>query len=173
MIVVELCFNVYILEIHYIYANIYSELNVFLTGGKSQRVARPSLTASQTATTSNSVGAAIERRSVGRPRKNARKACSTNVSAQPQSTAAAVAISRKPTGGLCKKRRFGPDGGPLPALLPKPLSHQQRCFVLEHRCFLVRNLEKIRKTKQPVGHTNNQVRSRYFIFTFQITIYSY
>ena len=30
----------------------------------------------------------------------------------------------------------------------KPLSHQQRLFILAHRCFLIRNLEKVRKTRE-------------------------
>ena len=30
----------------------------------------------------------------------------------------------------------------------KPMSHQQRCFAQEHRCFLLRNLEKVRRVRE-------------------------
>ena len=32
----------------------------------------------------------------------------------------------------------------------KPMSHQQRCFAQEHRCFLLRNLEKVRRVREKI-----------------------
>ena len=32
----------------------------------------------------------------------------------------------------------------------KPMSHQQRCFAQEHRCFLLRNLEKVRRIREKI-----------------------
>lgn len=29
----------------------------------------------------------------------------------------------------------------------KPMSHQQRCYVQKHHCFLLRNYEKVKKAK--------------------------
>ncbi|OXU28648.1 hypothetical protein TSAR_004817 [Trichomalopsis sarcophagae] len=137
-------------------------------GGKSQRVARPALLSNQSSggnsinnngNVPTSVIPTIERRSVGRPRKNARKTNSIG-SAAPghagqQSGQSSLPASSSRKGGLCK-RRIGPDGNPLPMPQIKPLSHQQRCFVLEHRCFLVRNIEKLRRGKLPVSQLNAQ-----------------
>jgi hypothetical protein len=30
------------------------------------------------------------------------------------------------------------------------MSHQQRCFAQEHRCFLLRNLEKVRRIREKI-----------------------
>ena len=136
---------------------------IFL-GGKSQRVPRASAAINQAAQSTNSAEAKPERRSVGRPRKNARKINNVDVKVQtivsstvpvaPNTTATA---NRKSNGLV--KRRFGPDGNSLPGLpLFKPLSHQQRCFVQEHQCFLVRNIERMRGAKQPVSQFNAQVK---------------
>ncbi|XP_018565359.1 histone-lysine N-methyltransferase ash1 [Anoplophora glabripennis] len=35
----------------------------------------------------------------------------------------------------------------LPQIQVKPMSHQQKCFILEHHCFLLRNLTKVRKVR--------------------------
>ncbi|KAG5891123.1 hypothetical protein JTB14_022235 [Gonioctena quinquepunctata] len=35
----------------------------------------------------------------------------------------------------------------LPTIQVKPMSHQQKCFILEHHCFLLRNLTKVRKVR--------------------------
>ncbi|XP_023012167.2 histone-lysine N-methyltransferase ash1 isoform X1 [Leptinotarsa decemlineata] len=35
----------------------------------------------------------------------------------------------------------------LPTIQVKPMSHQQKCFILEHHCFLLRNLSKVRKVR--------------------------
>ena len=32
----------------------------------------------------------------------------------------------------------------------KPMSHQQRCFAQEHRCFLLRNFEKVRRVREKI-----------------------
>ncbi|XP_014480309.1 PREDICTED: histone-lysine N-methyltransferase ash1 [Dinoponera quadriceps] len=96
-------------------------------GGKSQRVARsiPALPA-QAETT--------ERRTVGRPRKNVRKS-NTVQSANSKS--------------LCKSRKMG-DTTLTHAPQLRPMSYQQRCFAREHHCFLLRNLEKVRRLKSSV-----------------------
>ncbi|KAJ8665327.1 hypothetical protein QAD02_006989 [Eretmocerus hayati] len=122
-------------------------------GGKSQRVARPSAPVNQSRGLEN-----YDKRAGGRPRKNSRKANSSSVCQSPakqslNSTTTAVSDGKK---SLCKKRRLGPDGKPLPAPTPKPMSHQQRCYVLQHRCFLVRNIEKIRKNKRPINQLGSQ-----------------
>ncbi|XP_072760581.1 uncharacterized protein Ash1 isoform X2 [Anoplolepis gracilipes] len=95
-------------------------------GGKSQRVARsvPSLPSSQVEST--------ERRSVGRPRKNIRK-----------SNAVQSANSKN----ICKSRKVGDPTLTHNTPQLKPMSYQQRCFAREHHCFLLRNLEKVRRLK--------------------------
>ncbi|XP_050293205.1 histone-lysine N-methyltransferase ash1 [Anthonomus grandis grandis] len=35
----------------------------------------------------------------------------------------------------------------VPQIQVKPMSHQQKCFILEHHCFLLRNLTKVRKVR--------------------------
>lgn len=95
-------------------------------GGKSQRVARSvlSLPSSQVEST--------ERRSVGRPRKNIRK-----------SNAVQSANSKN----ICKSRKVGDPTLTHNTPQLKPMSYQQRCFAREHHCFLLRNLEKVRRLK--------------------------
>ncbi|KAG5325554.1 ASH1 methyltransferase, partial [Pseudoatta argentina] len=110
-------------------------------GGKSQRVARsvPSLPSQMEP---------IERRSVGRPRKNIRK-----------SNAVQSANSKN----ICKSRKVGDPilAHNTPQL--KPMSYQQRCFAREHHCFLLRNLEKVRRLKsasvQQVQIQNGKAKS--------------
>ncbi|XP_077260397.1 histone-lysine N-methyltransferase ash1 isoform X2 [Temnothorax americanus] len=110
-------------------------------GGKSQRVARsiPSLP-SQMET--------IERRSVGRPRKNIRK-----------SNAVQSANSKN----ICKSRKVGDPTLTHNTPQLKPMSYQQRCFAREHHCFLLRNLEKVRRLKsasvQQVQVQNGKTKS--------------
>lgn len=85
-------------------------------GGKSQRVRQ------STAVTQNGSGGHGGR--VGRPRKNPSKRATS-----------------KP------KEQQPPPPLPPPVLQTphvKPLSHQQKCYVLEHHCFLLRNLCKVR-----------------------------
>lgn len=62
---------------------------------------------------------------VGRPRKNqAKRAAAKDVASLP------------------------PTSLPIPPVIPvKPMSHQQKCFILEHHCFLLRNLTKVRKLR--------------------------
>uniref|UniRef100_A0A0C9R856 Ash1 protein n=1 Tax=Fopius arisanus TaxID=64838 RepID=A0A0C9R856_9HYME len=94
-------------------------------GGKSQRVARSVPAPPQVESS--------ERKAVGRPRKNVRK---SNV----------VQATSK---GLCKTRKIG-DSSLINTPTMKPMSHQQRCFAQQHHCFLLRNLEKVRRMKVPL-----------------------
>ncbi|XP_034944543.1 histone-lysine N-methyltransferase ash1 [Chelonus insularis] len=102
-------------------------------GGKSQRVARPP--APIPSQLENQ-----ERRSVGRPRKNVRK------SNMLQSVAK----------GLCKTRKVG-DSNLMSTPLIKPMSQQQRYFAQQHHCFLLRNLEKVKRMKTPINQVQNQI----------------
>lgn len=82
----------------------------------------------------------VERRSVGRPRKNIRK-----------SNAVQSANSKN----ICKSRKIGdPALTNTPQL--RPMSYQQRCFAREHHCFLLRNLEKVRRLKSSVQQVQMQ-----------------
>ncbi|XP_012535549.1 uncharacterized protein LOC105836216 [Monomorium pharaonis] len=94
-------------------------------GGKSQRVARsiPSLSSQMEP---------IERRSVGRPRKNIRKS---------------NAVQSTNSKNICKSRKVGDPILTHNTPQLKPMSYQQRCFAREHHCFLLRNLEKVRRLK--------------------------
>lgn len=105
----------------------------YIAGGKSQRVARsiPALPSQAEST---------ERRSVGRPRKNVRK-----------SNAVQSANSKS----MCKSRKMG-DTTLTHAPLLRPMSYQQRCFAREHHCFLLRNLEKVRRLKSSVQQVHVQ-----------------
>ncbi|RLU23462.1 hypothetical protein DMN91_003666 [Ooceraea biroi] len=94
-------------------------------GGKSQRVARNlSVLPSQVEP--------AERRSVGRPRKNIRKS---------------NAIQSANSKNICKSRKVGDPILTHNTPQLKPMSYQQRCFAREHHCFLLRNLEKVRRLK--------------------------
>ncbi|XP_048510750.1 histone-lysine N-methyltransferase ash1 isoform X2 [Athalia rosae] len=104
-------------------------------GGKSQRVARPIMVAATPSQSDTS-----ERRSVGRPRKNIRK---SNI------------VQSSNSKGICKSRKLG-DSSFLPTPLVKPMSHQQRCFAQQHHCFLLRNLEKVRRLKSVLNPTQAQ-----------------
>lgn len=82
----------------------------------------------------------VERRSVGRPRKNIRK-----------SSAVQSANSKS----ICKSRKMGDSTlTNMPQL--RPMSYQQRCFAREHHCFLLRNLEKVRRLKSSVQQVQVQ-----------------
>ncbi|XP_015112127.1 histone-lysine N-methyltransferase ash1 [Diachasma alloeum] len=94
-------------------------------GGKSQRVARSAPAPPQVEPP--------ERKSVGRPRKNIRKSN----------------IVQSASKGLCKTRKMG-DSSLISTPTMKPMSHQQRCFAQQHHCFLLRNLEKVRRMKVPL-----------------------
>ncbi|XP_011869561.1 PREDICTED: histone-lysine N-methyltransferase ash1 [Vollenhovia emeryi] len=110
-------------------------------GGKSQRVARsvPSLPSQMEP---------VERRAVGRPRKNIRK-----------SNAVQSANSKN----ICKSRKVGDPTLTHNTPQLKPMSYQQRCFAREHHCFLLRNLEKVRRLKsasvQQVQVQNGKAKS--------------
>lgn len=103
------------------------------TGGKSQRVVRslPSLPLQVELT---------ERRSVGRPRKNIRK------------SNAVQAVNSK---SICKSRKVGDPTLTHNIPQPKPMSYQQRCFARDHHCFLLRNLEKVRRLKSASVQQHN------------------
>ncbi|KAK1129694.1 hypothetical protein K0M31_019410 [Melipona bicolor] len=102
-------------------------------GGKSQRV-------SKSITSTPSQLEPTERRSVGRPRKNVRKSNTVQ------------SVNSK---GICKSRKVG-DSSLIHAPVLKPMSHQQRCFAQQHHCFLLRNLEKVRRVKLLVNQVQMQ-----------------
>ncbi|CAD1480045.1 unnamed protein product, partial [Heterotrigona itama] len=102
-------------------------------GGKSQRV-------SKSITSIPSQLEPTERRSVGRPRKNVRKSNTVQ------------SVNSK---GICKSRKVG-DSSLIHAPVLKPMSHQQRCFAQQHHCFLLRNLEKVRRVKLLVNQVQMQ-----------------
>lgn len=105
-------------------------------GGKSQRVIRASAIAEQSTS---------DKRSVGRPKKSARKAN------EPTSQ------GKKNRKSLCKTRKPGGVALALALAAIKSLSHAQRLFVREHRCFLIRNFEKVRRHRAP---GNSKVNSQ-------------
>ncbi|KAH1005289.1 hypothetical protein HUJ04_006302 [Dendroctonus ponderosae] len=46
----------------------------------------------------------------------------------------------------------------VPQIQVKPMSHQQKCFILEHHCFLLRNLTKVRKVRdRSLSVTSNTI----------------
>nr|XP_034180830.1 histone-lysine N-methyltransferase ash1 isoform X2 [Osmia lignaria] len=102
-------------------------------GGKSQRV-------SKSIATLPAQCEPTERRSVGRPRKNVRKSNTVQ------------SVNSK---GICKSRKVG-DTNLINAPVLKPMSHQQRCFAQQHHCFLLRNLEKVRRVKSSVNQVQVQ-----------------
>lgn len=124
---------------YYCYSYINSYLLFFVhfyhvfIGGKSQRV-------SKSITSIPSQLEPTERRSVGRPRKNVRK------------SNAVQSVNSK---GMCKSRKVG-DSNLIHAPALKPMSHQQRCFAQQHHCFLLRNLEKVRRVKLLVNQVQMQ-----------------
>lgn len=77
---------------------------------------------------------------MGRPRKNVRKSNTV------QSTNSK---------GICKSRKVG-DSSLVNAPMLKPMSHQQRCFAQQHHCFLLRNLEKVRRLKSSINQVQVQ-----------------
>ncbi|XP_053986927.1 uncharacterized protein LOC128880653 isoform X1 [Hylaeus volcanicus] len=102
-------------------------------GGKSQRVTK-------TIAALPSQMEPTERRSVGRPRKNMRKSNMVQ------------SVNSK---GICKSRKMG-DSSLFHAPVLKPMSHQQRCFAQQHHCFLLRNLEKVKRVKSLVNQVQMQ-----------------
>uniref|UniRef100_T1IMB6 Ubiquitin-activating enzyme E1 C-terminal domain-containing protein n=1 Tax=Strigamia maritima TaxID=126957 RepID=T1IMB6_STRMM len=70
-------------------------------------------------------GAGGEKRPVGRPRKESRKSKSK--------------VRKSKTEGVSSHRQLMPI---------KPMSHQQRCFAQKHNCFLLRNLEKVKRFRE-------------------------
>ncbi|KAL7299920.1 hypothetical protein TKK_0007242 [Trichogramma kaykai] len=128
-------------------------------GGKSQRVPRISA-AINSSTTASSNNSTNERRSVGRPRKNARKGLITQASPIRNDVPAndAGTLTRR-FKGIIRRRRFGPDGAPLSGIPPFKLSNQQRCFIQEHHCFLIRNIERMRKRQMLSAQLSMQNKS--------------
>lgn len=94
-----------------------------MIGGKSQRVRQTTTSSSShssSETNNNQIGGRV-----GRPRKN-------------QARRATSGPKELPTGNT------QPPPGPV-TVTPqvKPMSNQQKCFVLQHHCFLLRNLDKV------------------------------
>lgn len=95
-----------------------------------------------------------EKKIVGRPRKNARKS----------NTVVNTTIK-----GICTSRKITET---KPTMI-KPLSNQQRSFVQEHRCFLVRNLEKLRRMKVSSKEKNGiEPKTSSEVFLSQLTALS-
>lgn len=104
-------------------------------GGKSQRVRQQQSIASSVM---NGHGGRV-----GRPRKNPSKRAASKQQQtqqqQPQQQLQQMVVK--------EKEQSAPPA--LPSIVNqttaviKPLTHQQRCYVLEHHCFLLRNLKKV------------------------------
>ncbi|XP_066595274.1 histone-lysine N-methyltransferase ash1 isoform X2 [Prorops nasuta] len=101
-------------------------------GGKSQRVSRT--VASLPSQSENN-----ERRSVGRPRKNRKS----------------NTVQSSNSKGIVKTRKVG-ETSLIHTPQLKPMSHQQRSFAQQHHCFLLRNLEKVRRLKSLVNQVHIQ-----------------
>ncbi|XP_067145444.1 uncharacterized protein ash1 [Centruroides vittatus] len=56
--------------------------------------------------------------------------------------------SRKKVQATKRKPKIVPTTKSSPALSLKPISHQQRCFIQKHRCFLLRNYQKVRYARE-------------------------
>ncbi|KAF7278447.1 hypothetical protein GWI33_008409 [Rhynchophorus ferrugineus] len=48
----------------------------------------------------------------------------------------------------------------IPQIQVKPMSHQQKCFILQHHCFLLRNLTKVRKVRDRSQSLSSGTASR-------------
>ncbi|KAL3276544.1 hypothetical protein HHI36_011919 [Cryptolaemus montrouzieri] len=100
-----------------------SEMCRGVIGGKSQRVRQlPALSSASRANGGR----------VGRPRK--------------------ITAAKKSAGGAeVKEMSMQQEQHQMQSLtVPiqvKPISHQQKCYILEHHCFLLRNINKVRKVK--------------------------
>ncbi|RZC36921.1 histone-lysine N-methyltransferase ash1 [Asbolus verrucosus] len=94
-----------------------SEMCRGVIGGKSQRVRQ---LPSEAKETKHQPGR------VGRPRKNQAKRTTNNIKDIPLP---------QPTVPI------------IPPPQVKPMSHQQKCFILEHHCFLLRNLTRVKKVR--------------------------
>ncbi|KDR13022.1 hypothetical protein L798_13230, partial [Zootermopsis nevadensis] len=104
-------------------------------GGKSQRVngATPR------------VEEKGERRMVGRPRKYARK--------NNGSISSAVNVNPNSSSHTSSRQR---QSHVTPV---KPMSHQQRCFAQLHHCFLLRNLEKVKRLRERLKQSSRREES--------------
>lgn len=116
-------------------------------GGKSQRVRQPQH--QSTASSVISCGSSSSSCStssgnggrVGRPRKNPSKKTGNNKQQQQQQP------QIQNVQHTTRERESVPHFAPPPTLhasVLKPLTQQQKLFVLEHHCFLLRNLRKVR-----------------------------
>lgn len=105
-------------------------------GGKSQRVRQQQSTLSTASNTSCSSGTSVHSGRVGRPRKNPSNKRAGNKQQQPLP-------SQQPP-SLKEKELLAQIAQPLAShTLIKPLTHQQKLYILEHHCFLLRNLRKV------------------------------
>ncbi|CAH1407080.1 unnamed protein product [Nezara viridula] len=115
-------------------------------GGKWQRVA-----VQRSGTPSVSVSVVTEENKqpgqVGRPRKNSNRRKTTVIDKkQTKPTKDTKASSKESCSGA---NALATVAARLNHLTPvKPLSHQQKTFVSAHRCFLIRNLEKVRVLRE-------------------------
>ncbi|XP_060525871.1 histone-lysine N-methyltransferase ash1 isoform X2 [Cylas formicarius] len=89
---------------------------------------------------------------VGRPRKT--EATKKKPCAAKEVPAASVAASSLGNGGN------PPPAQVVPQIQVKPMSHQQKVFILEHHCFLLRNLTKVRKVRDRSLSTTSNTASR-------------
>lgn len=78
---------------------------------------------------------------VGRPRK-------TEAKKKPSTTKDQIPVNPQPTQQI------------IPQIQVKPMSHQQKCFILEHHCFLLRNLTKVRKVRDRSQSLSSSTVSR-------------
>lgn len=68
--------------------------------------------------------------------------------------------SRKKIQATKRKPKIVPTTKIPPALSLKPISHQQRCFIQKHRCFLLRNYQKVRYAREHL-HMLSQKHRKY------------
>ncbi|CAG9857685.1 unnamed protein product [Phyllotreta striolata] len=108
-------------------------------GGKSQRVRQlPEPQGGAAAGDKKAPGR------VGRPRKTEAKKKSNGAGAG---------------GGAKEADRTAVAASLLPLVQIKPMSHQQKCFILEHHCFLLRNLAKVRKVRDRSMSASSRMRT--------------
>lgn len=104
-----------------------SEMCRGVIGGKSQRI-RPIQENNTKNTNGNNNGGGGGR--VGRPRKTEAKKKSNNLKDL-----------------TTEQQKQQQTNQLMSQICVKPISHQQKCFILEHHCFLLRNLTKVRKVR--------------------------
>nr|CAD7255866.1 unnamed protein product [Timema shepardi] len=91
-----------------------------------------------------------ERKVVGRPRKNCRKNNLTTCANSSIALGAAKLKFRRRVGETTTTLKQGLVG-PV-----KPMSHQQRCFAQQHHCFMLRNLEKVKRQRERIKQASRR-----------------